>query len=271
MEKDSKIATEGAGTAATTGDASALNNADRIAGAGAAPAETFSKMRAYMKSKLPDRNFGSDEEYEDALMEHIENSDKTVDDYRTADETIRQVVNDYPEMAEIIEDLSAGTPLEVALAKHFDRTDLFPEEGELNYEEAKAAHEARKAKRAESKEFVALRDKNMADSHKEIEAFIEEEGLDEEQVNEFIGKFDKFMADFSDGKISRAGLKFFRQALNYDDDMAAAKEAGAVASKNEKIEAKRAKAASETDSLPTGGGDVFSPALTDKYGEAMLP
>lgn len=224
------------------------------------PVEKANRLLAYLQEKYPDREI-SDETLNDAAFEALGERDSKLDGYATADETIKQVINDYPELALIIEDLADGVPFEVALAKQFDPEDIWPEGG-INTDAAKEAHAARKAKRQEALEYTKRRDENIKNSNAEIQAFLEEQkanGWTAEDVERFIDFVDELMGDYEDGKISKTSLVRMLQAMNYDEAVAAAQEAGEVAGKNKVIEAKRIRKATEKDGLPTGGGASIPP------------
>lgn len=61
-------------------------------------------------------------------------------------------------------------------------------------------------------------------------------GLDEEQKLDLWQKFFKVVSDAEDGKVSAETWKLFKNAYAYDDDVASAREQGAMQGRNEKLQ-----------------------------------
>lgn len=70
-----------------------------------------SRVREYMTAKFPDREFGDDDELEQALYDYLTQSDKKIAGHEAANKTIMEVVQAYPEFAQIIEDVANGIPV----------------------------------------------------------------------------------------------------------------------------------------------------------------
>lgn len=140
-----------------------------------------SRVREYMTAKFPDREFGDDDELEQALYDYLTQSDKKIAGHEAANKTIMEVVQAYPEFAQIIEDVANGIPVQVAIARQFDSSELAVPEGEPDYEAYKQAAEERTKRLADMKARVETREKNMARSKTDVDAFFAEQGLSEEE------------------------------------------------------------------------------------------
>ena len=55
-----------------------------------------SRVREYMTAKFPDREFGDDDELEQALYDYLTQSDKKIAGHEAANKTIMEVVQAYP-------------------------------------------------------------------------------------------------------------------------------------------------------------------------------
>ena len=137
----------------------------------------ISRVREYMTAKFPDREFGDDSELEQALYDYLTQSDKKIAGHEAANKTIMEVVQAYPEFAQIIEDVANGIPVQVAIARQFDPSELAVPEGEPDYEAYKQAAEERTKRLADMKTRVETREKNMARSKTDVDAFFAEQGL----------------------------------------------------------------------------------------------
>lgn len=211
------------------------------------------RLKAFMKSKHPDKEWEDDEAYYSDVAAYAEDADKKLTGYETANETIKSVGKDYPEIFAIIEDIADGKSFEEALAANIDIEELIPTENEPNYEKYTQARDARKKKREEAEAYSRKLKENIAKSKGTVEAFFEEKGMDEKSANEFGDYIDGVMGEYLDGIISKEMLEMFYNARNYDNDVAEARTAGEVAGRNAKIDAERQKKATATDGLPTAG------------------
>ena len=211
------------------------------------------RLKAFMKGKHPDKEWEDDETYYGDVVAYAEDADKKLDGYAKANETIKSVGKDYPEIFAIIEDIADGKSFEEALAANIDIEELIPTEDEPNYEKYSQARDARKQKRAEAEAYRQKLEENIANSKGVVEAFFAEKGMDEATANEFGDYIDGVMGEYLDGVITKEMLDMFYNARNYDADVAEARTAGEVAGRNAKIDAEREKKSAATDGLPTAG------------------
>ena len=167
-----------------------------------------------MTAKFPDRQFADEDDYENTLYDYLAESDKKIAGHEAANKTIMEVVQAYPEFAQIIADMKARTE---------------------------------------------ARDKNIAQSKTDVDAFFAEHGLDEAEQKQFVEWVDnEILANLLDGKVNKGILTKLYQGWIYDAAVADALETGKVEGRNEQIEAKR-KQARKTDGLPADGGSVETP------------
>lgn len=211
------------------------------------------RLKAFMKGKHPDKEWDDDEAYYNDVVNYAEDADKKLAGYATANETIKAVGKDYPEIFAIIEDIADGKSFEEALAANIDIEELIPTEDEPNYEKYSQARDARKQKQAEAEAYRQKLEDNISKSKGVVEAFFAEKGMDEDAANEFGDYIDGVMGEYLDGIISKEMLEIFYNARNYDADVAEARTAGEVAGRNAKIDAEREKKSAETDGLPSAG------------------
>lgn len=228
-----------------------------------AEAPRVSRVREYMTAKFPDRQFSDEDDYENTLYDYLEENDKKIAGHEAANKTIMEVVQAYPEFAQIIEDVANGIPVQVAIARQFDPTELEVPEGEPDYEAYKQAATERSKRMADMKARMEARDKNMAQSKTDVDAFFAERGLDEAEQKQFIEWVDdEILANLLDGKVNKEILTKLYQGWVYDTAVTDALEAGKVEGRNEQIETKR-KQSRKTDGLPADGGGIETSAKTE--------
>ena len=231
---------------------------------GTAPA-AIDSLRAMISEKFG-KQFETDEEMYAWIHEQLLQMSDT-------DGVVGEILAEYPELYAVIQDLQEGKPLEVALAANIDIDSLKPLEGEEMYADYEAARNARKECKAKADEYRASFTKNAEESKQIISDFFSEVAFDEEQGVAFANKIDKMIADYTNGIVTREFLDVFYRAMNYEQAMESAREAGAIDAKNARIDAERERAEAETDGLPTGGSAVGvtmpeeEPEPNDLFGE----
>ena len=155
--------------------------------------------------------------------------------------------------------MANGVPVQVAIARQFDPSELAVPEGEPDYDAYKKAATERSQRLADMKARTEARDKNIAQSKTDVDAFFAEHGLDEAEQKQFVEWVDnEILANLLDGKVNKGILTKLYQGWIYDAAVADALETGKVEGRNEQIEAKR-KQARKTDGLPADGGSVETP------------
>lgn len=214
---------------------------------GTAPA-AIDSLRAMISEKFG-KQFETDEEMYAWIHEQLLQMSDT-------DGVVGEILAEYPELYAVIQDLQEGKPLEVALAANIDIDSLKPLEGEEMYADYEAARNARKERKAKVDEYRATVEKNWEDSNKVIHDFFTEIAFDEEQTNEFLAKMDEMLGNYVNGIVTREFLDVFYRAMNYEQAMESAREAGAIDAKNARIDAERERAEAETDGMPTGGSAI---------------
>lgn len=217
------------------------------------------RARKFIEAELPDKVFASDEDYDNAIADYLDNAKRTVSESKQAGESIAQIVMDNPELADIIADLKSGVSFRVALAQQFDPSDLTVGEDEPDAEQYKKAVDERRKRYEDSQQRIRSREENMEVSQKEFDQFMESSGWEPERQQEFVDWMQGFFTDFGNGKITKDVLVKLRKAFEYDDAVEEARQEGEIDGRNTAIETKRVKKATAGDGLPTGGTGTVLP------------
>jgi len=185
-----------------------------------------------------------------------------------AAQLLEQQVAFNAKMSELFEkDPAAGALLAAVLKGDKSLPDaiaevITPEELEaLITNEGGSAQEAMNKRRATLQEYdskAKLIAENGDKSAQNLDAWAEKKGLDEAKTGEFANNINELMKILADGVITDKEFDQLYNMFHFDEAIGAAREEGAIAGRNEKIDAKRVEkeARTVTDGLPklAGGG-----------------
>lgn len=214
----------------------------------ASPAVSMDDIRT-----LVEERFGQTFDNDADLVAFVSDKLSAVGGYEASDAKIQEVLSDYPELLSLVEDLGNGVPFRQALAANIDIDDLRAEEGDDDYAEVEQAAQKRRERAKRAKDYEARVNANMEKSAEVLQQFFADEGMSDEQAQNFADAIDNMINGYIDGNITPDFLRFFQHALNYDADIASAREEGAIKGKNARIDAERERRATETDGMPQGG------------------
>lgn len=223
------------------------------------------RVRAFMLAKFPDRPWEDDAELENGVADWLEEADKSLADYRTADEKIRSIAEKYPEIMAIADDLAKnpGMPLGVAIRRNIDEDELEVGEDDPGFEQLRKSREERASRRKAREEYQQQLDRNLEASREIVEKYLADNEMSEEEAAA-LGKYvDDIMEAYLDGRLTVDVLNMFRNAMNYSKDVADAREVGKVEGMNANIDAERQRRQEATDGLPGPGsstGQIAPPA-----------
>lgn len=211
------------------------------AGVEVAEAPKLPAYRERLKKRFADREFNSDEDWDNAAEEAYAEDEESLNVFKDNNKIIDEVIASDKDLAAIIADIVANhIPFRAAVAKRFSPEDLVAKEGDDDYEYYQKSYEERVATGKEIQRIAQERLKNEDEAYDNIDAFCEKKGYTDEDKKEFIGYINEFYNSLSMRKITPDILQTIDNARHYEEDMANAEENGFVAGKNENISAKRA-------------------------------
>lgn len=227
------------------------------AGAEVAEAPKLPAYRERLRKRYADREFNSDEDWDNAAEEAYAEDEESLNIFRDNNKIIDEVIASDKDLAAIIADIVANhIPFRAAVAKRFSPEDLIAKEGDEDYEYYQKSYEERVATGKEIQRIAQERLKNEDEAYDNIDAFCEKKGYSDDDKREFIGYINEFYNSLSMRKITPEILQTIDNARHYEEDMASAEENGFVAGKNESIAAKRAsnRATAAADGVPVPQG-----------------
>ena len=224
-----------------------------------------------MKNLYPDREF-TDDELESAVMEEMDK----MQGFKDSNDRLVAMFDENPELLAVMRDVAKGASLPVAIARNIDLDEIKPIEGDPDYEEWNKAAEGRKTSAMNRKKMADELSANLEMSSKEVQAFAEENGYDEEKVNQLLTDIDAFVGDVVMGKLTKNTLSKLMKAIEFETAVAEAEELGTIKGKNEAHLEKKVKKEKETgDGMPalTATGSPMKPEVKpqpkDPFMEAM--
>ncbi len=203
-----------------------------------------------VKKSFPGQEFTSEEEMMEATMSHLNDLEIYVQENDEANQKVVEVLNDQPEIGEIIRDMSKGATFEEALARHVDVEALKPAEGDPDLEKWEQARKDRKSRIKAAKEFQLMLHQNRLSSVKNVEKFRTEKQLSEPEMNEFAGTLQKTLTEIMDGHYTVDFLNLMYKALKYDEAVTEGRKQGEIKGKNVRIEEIKGKKDDKGDGIP---------------------
>lgn len=212
--------------------------------------ERFAKRHKDIDFEDKEARYGAMNEDADALSSY-EESGKALSDMFDKNRWLAAMamdLKDNPDMSPIEWMASQGIDIQAALDD---------EETAKKVAQRIADYQQSSAEQAKHEEELK---NNLQASADEMESL----GLDDEQKLDLWQKFFKVVGDAEDGKVSAETWKLFKNAYAYDDDVASAREEGAMQGRNEKLQNKLKTSRKEgvPPTLSTSGGG--SPAQQKK-------
>jgi hypothetical protein len=168
-----------------------------------------------------------------------------------------------PETAALLNDWLETGELAKAIARNYDPDEILALVEEIkdeSYEEDKKVYSDKiKVKR----DRETLLTGNMAKSQMSAQEFVDEEGLNEADIEEFKPFVDQFFRDVEDKNLTAPNWKILWKAFKRDNDVAEAEDNGRVIGRNEKIVAEKKTRDDIKELLPEANAGASLPKRVD--------
>lgn len=213
-----------------------------------------------LKTKYPDREYADDEALFGQINDDYEEYENTLKEKTEAENKLTDMFSKYPHSARFISDMANGANPWVAMVEQLGMdgiTDIF--ENPKYKEELAKAQEEHVKRLAKANDLEQEYNANLSASLEMLQAAQTELKLSDEQVDQAVDLLMAIANDAIVGKFSRESLDMALKAINHDSDMESARQEGAVAGRNTKIEEKLRKPKS-SDGAPMLGGANNAPA-----------
>jgi hypothetical protein len=224
------------------------------------------------KTAFPDREFASDDEINQAILEKYDELEGYHGKTSELLEKLSDILDAEPAIAAVLKDMIKGATFAEAISRNVDLDEITPIEGEPDYDLWANNLQERQKSKAEKEQQQKTMQENLDFSRAEIAAFAEENGMSNEDASKFLGTVDELVGEVVSGKLTKKTLAKLKKAIDYDMDITQAAEMGEIKGRNAKIEAVRADASKpKGDGLPTlaGGQSESTPVEKDYFSEAI--
>lgn len=206
-----------------------------------------------MLSRRPELNVEDDEEFSGGIMDDMDNYERENAQYREREGALFDMFNADPKSASFLSAWKRGEDPVIQLIRMFgpELRDALDDPEKLDALAQKHKEDVELA--ARNQQLEDEWSANMQQSLSEIDAWQQERGLSDEEVDAAIAACAEVGSNWIRGKVSPETLDKFMLASNYDADVASARNAGEVDGRNAKIEEKL-RGAKKGDGVPTGFG-----------------
>jgi len=211
-----------------------------------------------LSKEYPDREFKSDEDYENTHEEYVKNLEGYRERGTIANQKLVALFEAEPQIADVITAMIGGATLRSALARHIGTEDLVPEEGDPDYSIYEKNNQERLERIERTNKFNQEFNENVDFSANSIKEFATENNLEPEEAEKILGEFDDMLKDIYRGRITKETLTKIMRAVKHDEAVKEAKEEGEIKGKNEAIKAVTEKETPKGDGMPilTKTGDT---------------
>ena len=220
------------------------------------------QLREMAASRLPDRNFSTPEgqtaqegqdDLAQAILEMMTEAKTTISDNASKNEAMVKLFYGDPKSGEFVNRwIETGDP-RAALVEVFgdELADLGTEEGRSRFSDnLKSYRDRQNANKQANDEAAANWDKSLAD----LDAWGDEHGLDVDKKAEVAARLIAVTAKGLMNIYEPADFDMVLKEMNYDNDVANARQEGEVAGRNAKIAAARRERTATTNMPPALSG-----------------
>lgn len=188
-----------------------------------------------LRNKYPDKHFEDEEEIYGQISDDYDQYEEELEGYKGREKALTDMFAADPRSAQLLTDMHKGNDPVLGLVRNFgmeirdvlDDPDMQEQIAEANKEYVE--------RMAKSKRLDAEYEKNMEVTLATLRQFQRERNMSEEQIDQVVEFLIGVVHDGVMGKFSASTLDMACKALNYEADVAAAGEEGAVAGRNAKI------------------------------------
>lgn len=193
-----------------------------------------------IRTSRPDANYDEDEEeYSRQAMSMMDDWENKSGKYDELSNKLMTRFGQNPEEAEALLDYLDGASLPAAIRRRMGDEALTMKEGDEGWDDYVKAGEDRKRQFDENRAALDAFMANASESDAAFSDFVSELGMDEAAAEAFKDVVLSVANDMSAGRISKETLAMLKHAIDYDKDMASAREQGEIDGKNKKITAEK--------------------------------
>lgn len=213
-----------------------------------------------LRAKMPDRNLDDEEELFGAVDDVYSESEKRYRELHEKDRELAGLFTSNPRFAELFIDVYNGKDLLASFIEQFGREALEACDDPQRMKEILEADRSYRDRADKSRAIAEEQKKNLENSEPALEAFRQEKGLGDDEMNRLVNAICDDASAIFMGIFSRETLEGKWKAEHFDHQVAEAEHVGEVRGRNVKIDGLRLK-----NRLP----QEMPPTLTSKSVEAI--
>lgn len=190
-----------------------------------------------MKGRHPDSKYEDDEQLFGDVNGDYDDYENQIGTYKKNEEGISNLLTADPRSASFISNWAKGEDPAVQLIRTFGQTDLMDAINDPKKQEAIAAANKEFLDRvAKEKELEDMYQQNLDASLQNIQAYQQQSGLSDDEVDMGIKQLEQIASDAIVGKIAPETLELILKGQKHDADVQQAATDGEVKGKNTKID-----------------------------------
>jgi len=215
-------------------------------------------LRERMLKRNPELNVDDPEAYSGGISDYLDELDGQLSGYKEREEKFTNMFNADPRSAHFITNWHQGSDPAVELVRQFGTGIKDAIDDPERQEEIAAANKEYVERVAKSKELEEEFDKNLDTTLETVDAFQQENGLSDDEVDQVMAFLENIMLDGIVGKYSRESMEMARKALNHDTDVEDAAQEAEVRGKNTRVKEELRKR-KDTDGISALDGTPNTP------------
>lgn len=216
-----------------------------------------------LRNRYPDKDFSDDDAIYGQISDDFDVYDKDLERYKAEEKAIVDMYASDPRSAYFMSEWHDGVHPVVALVRRYGKEFKDVMEDPEWQEQIEAADKEFAERTAKEKELDALYEQNHSESKSVRDAYQEEHGLSDEQIDAALALLVSIVNDMVVGKLTSDALDMAMKAINHDADVETANQEGIVQGKNTRIEEKLRKPKGG-DGMPSLGGKGNTPSTRNK-------
>ena len=189
-----------------------------------------------LRTKYPDKQFEDDEEIFGQISDDYDAFEAENGKMREREKAFSDMFHSNPKSARLMMEWKDGKDPIASLIRIYGKEDILAAMDDPSRLEAIENANKEFAERiAKNEEYEAQYKKNLPESLKELESWMTERGISDDELDAAIELLSKICGEFILGKITPDTVEMILKAQNHDMDVANAQEEGEVAGRNAKI------------------------------------
>lgn len=192
-----------------------------------------------MKAKYPDRSYDDDEALFGQINDDYDDYDKKLSESQGREKAFSEMFYKNPKAARLMMEWKDGKDPVATLISIYGKEDILAAiDDPARLEVIEEANKEFAEKVAKSDEYNAQYEKNFPESAQAIDAWQQQNGIEDETIDKAFVTLSEICTNFIVGKFSPETIEMIIKAQNYDNDIEQAQMEGEVAGRNAKIEEK---------------------------------